>query len=638
MVMLNALDKAIARTQDYLIRIQNKDGYWVGQLESDASVTAGYIPFMYFMGVEVDSLKRSKLLHYILGKQGQDGSWSSYCGGPGELNVTVQVYFALKLAGLQASEPSLQKARDFIVSHGGLMKTNTITRIWLALFGQLDYKYTPSIPAEIVLLPNWFYINIYEFASWSRETIMALILILNTKPVCKVPSYADVSELNPKEEVRNGPMTIDGKRPFTWRNFFLGADRVFKATEKAPFRPTFKGALKKVETWVVEHQEADGSWGGILLPWLYSLMALKSLGYSSDQPVIKKGLEGLDSFLIEDSSEAVLQPATSPVWDTAWASLALIESGLPPDDPSLARSGRWLLQAEVRKDGDWKIKNPGTPAGCWAFEFTNQFYPDMDDTAVAARALLSLMVNDQEEPAKREAVSRGLRWIEDMQSRDGGWAAFDRDNNKQILASVPYADFMTPLDPTSPDVTAHALDLMGGMAIKPPALERGIKYLQAEQLADGSWYGRWGVNYIYGTALALASLKAAGQSMEKGYVQRAVDWLLSHQQPDGGWGETCETYRDLSLKGKGASTASQTAWSLIGLIACGMSNSRGVRAGIQYLLEQQKLDGTWVETAFTGTGFPGAFYLRYDLYRIYFPLLALGHYRAQLEDKSERPA
>jgi squalene-hopene/tetraprenyl-beta-curcumene cyclase len=629
------LEPAIEKARTHLLGLQNPHGYWVGELEADASVSAGYIPLMYFMTGRVDPEKRDKAVNYALSKQKPDGSWSAYYGGPGDLNVSIQVYFALKLAGIPASEGYMEKARAFILSRGGVMQSNTITRIWLALFGQYDWRGAPSIPPELILCPRWFYFNIYEFASWSRETIMALIIVVNTRPVCRVPESASISELYVEPEkarryspARRGPF-------FSWQSIFLWLDRTLKLLDKQPVRPFHSLSMKKVEKWVVEHQEADGSWGGIMLPWVYSLMALKSLGYPPEHPVIVAGMKGLDIFIREDRNTLRLQPAVSPVWDTAWAALALRDSGLPSTHQSILKAGRWLLTQQVKVEGDWKVKNPGTPPGSWAFEFHNNLYPDIDDTAVVARALLNLEMTAAEEPGKVEAVRRGFQWMLEMQSRDGGWAAFDRDNNKRILAAVPYADFMTPLDPTSADVTAHALELAGRFDPGHPALKKALQYIRRIQQPDGSWYGRWGVNYIYGTGLVLVSVKAAGQEMSREYVRKAVSWLKSHQNPDGGWGETCETYAEARTRGIGPSTPSQTAWALMGLIASGEERSPGVENGINYLLRNQIADGSWQEEAYTGTGFPRAFYLRYDLYRIYFPLLVLGQYRSSLEGQHE---
>lgn len=626
-----ALEQAIKRTQDYLLAIQSQEGYWVGELEADVTVTAGFIPLVYFMTGKVDSIKQQKVVNYVRSKQRDDGSWSAYYGGPGDLSVTIQAYFALKLAGVSAEEPFMRQARDFILSRGGITKSNTLTKVWLALFGQFDWRGTPSMPPEIILFPNWFYFNIYEFASWSRATIVALMVILTKKPTCHVPEHAQVSELYVELQSDSDYSLGKSEKVFSWRSFFLLLDRLFKAWEKSPFKPGRRLALRKAERWIVNHQEADGSWGGIMLPWVYSLFALKSLGYPLDHPVIARGLKGLESFIVEDSSTLRLQPATSPVWDTAWAMIALSESGLPPSHRALLKAARWLLKEEIKTGGDWQVKNRKTQPGCWAFEFENDLYPDIDDTAVVSRALWKVHLAQPEEEHKAEAIGRGMRWVVDMQSSNGGWAAFDRDNNKKILSHIPFADFMTPLDPTSPDVTAHAIELLGELSANGTFLERALTYIKSSQESDGAWYGRWGVNYIYGTGLMLAALQVAGEDMKQGYVRRAVSWLESCQNSDGGWGETCHTYEYPLCRGKGPSTASQTAWALIGLIAAGECASDATRKGINYLLSTQKKDRTWQEKAYTGTGFPKAFYLRYDLYRIYFPLVALAQYKTSLE-------
>ncbi len=622
---------AIKRAQGYLLRNQNTKGYWVGALEADASVAAGYIPLMFFMNGTVDPVKSAKVVEYVKTRQNDDGSWSTYAGGPGDLNVSVQVYFALKLAGRNLGEQMMAKARDFILAKGGLTKTNTITKIWLALFGQFDYRGTPSIPPEVALLPNWFYFNIYEFASWSRETIMALVLILNTRPVRRVPDGTDISELFVEADGK-GRYTFPPINQFIgWKRFFMILDAGFKAIDRVPIKPFRRVAMARVEKWLVEHQEADGSWGGIMLPWIYALMALKSLGHGPNDAVIKKGMDGLQAFVVEDEKTLWLQPATSPVWDTAWTTLALMESGISAGNPAIGKGFDWLLGEEVKVKGDWQVKNPRTQPGGWAFEFDNDFYPDIDDTAVVTRALI---MGRSDRSQWRAPVEGGLNWVKDMQCRNGGWAAFDRDNNKQILASVPFADFMTPLDPTSPDVTAHAVELLARTDPNSTALKRAVKYLRDSQEQDGAWYGRWGVNYLYGTGLVLVSLRAAGENQGSSYVRKAVDWLKAHQNADGGWGETCETYANPTCRGMGPSTASQTAWSLMGLIAVGEEASEAVQRGIEYLLPRQNADGSWDEEAFTGTGFPKAFYLRYDLYRVYFPLLALANYRSALGGKN----
>jgi squalene-hopene/tetraprenyl-beta-curcumene cyclase len=631
-ISLTRITEAIQRTVNFLIQRQDPAGFWVGELEADASVSAGYIPLKYYMEGKVDPDQQSMVINKVKSLQNLDGSWSAFYGGAGDLNVTIQVYFALKLAGVSAAETNMKQACGFILSKGGIDRANLFAKIWLALFGQFDWRRIPSIPPEIVFLPNWFYFNIYEFASWSRATLMALIVLLARKPVYPVPETANLPELRLKPDkslVRRKGKT---HRLLSWENLFLLADIIFKAWERLPLHPLRSLALRRVQKWIVEHQESDGSWGGIMLPWIFSLMALKSLGHDLADPVIARGLAGLQEFIIfQNDKTLLLQPSESPVWDTAWTTIALGESGLPPDHPVLQKAALWLLGKEIRHQGDWRIKNPATEPGGWSFEFENNWYPDLDDSAVVPRALRRTQLSEAAEVEKTKAIDRALRWILNMQSRDGGWAAFDRDNDRDFLNHVPFADFMSPLDPTCPDVTAHVVELLSELDQRSSGLQRAVSYLREAQEADGAWYGRWGVNYLYGTGLTLAGLASAGQDLSQAHIQRGVAWLLSRQNADGGWGETCVTYAQPNLRGCGPSTASQTSWALMGLIAAGDVYHPAVRKGIEYLLSTQMKDGTWSEDFYTGTGFPKVFYLRYDLYRIYFPLIALARYRASAE-------
>ncbi|MFC1878837.1 squalene--hopene cyclase [Chloroflexota bacterium] len=625
------LTQTIQKTQSFLLNQQNLEGYWLGELEADASVSAGYIPLMYFMIGQVDSLRQAKVINQVTSQQNPDGSWSAYYHGPGDINVSIQVYFALKLAGTPAGEPLMQRARDFIISRGGIRQANLITKIWLALFGQYEWRGVPSVPPEIIFLPTWFYFNIYEFASWSRATIMALSIVLTTKPVCATPESVNLAELYLEPEGQRVYALGRIEKLLSWKSFFLLADHCLKLWEKLPYKPGRKRALHRVEEWIVEHQESDGSWGGILLPWIYSLFALKSLGYTSEHQVIKRGLTGLEGFIVEDEEKLLLQPAVSPVWDTAWTTIALSESGLPADHPAIIKAARWLMGKEICHKGDWRIKNPETEPGGWAFEFENNWYPDLDDSAVVPRALLRAQLSEEEELDKTKAINRALGWVLDMQSKDGGWAAFDRDNDKTALAHIPFADFISPLDPTCSDVTAHAIEFLKELDIQGTPLQgtlhRALAYLRCTQEADGSWYGRWGVNYLYGASLALTALAAAGEDHQQAYIQRTVAWLNGRQNEDGGWGESCQTYADPSQRGRGVSTASQTAWTLIGLIAAGQTSNQAVKEGIDYIIKTQQADGAWYEPYFTGTGFPKVFYLKYDLYRVYYPLIALARYQ-----------
>ncbi|OGO31692.1 MAG: squalene--hopene cyclase [Chloroflexi bacterium RBG_16_54_18] len=627
------LEQAIYKAQKHLLELQHPNGYWVGDLEADASVTAGYIPLMYFMGVKVDEGRVRKIIHYVKGKQNQNGSWSSYQSGDGDLNVSIQVYFCLKLAGVLLTEPFMQQAAGFIRSKGGVSKASVFTKIWLALFGQYQWSGTPSVPPEVILLPNWFYFNIYEFASWSRETIMALAVVTTTRPVCEVPPTAGIEELYLEPEGEREYRVGKASRLFSWQSFFLLVDRFFKIYERSPLKPGRQLAMRKAEQWIVSHQEPDGSWGGIMLPWIYSLFALKSLGYTLEHPTIQLGTAGLEGFILENEGDFILQPAVSPVWDTAWAALALCESGLPADQPALQKAAVWMLDQEIRVDGDWKIKNPDTMPGGWAFEFENDLYPDLDDSALVPRALRNIRLSEEQEKEKAQAIRRCIDWVLSMQSKDGGWAAFDRDNDMQFLNYVPFAEFMSPLDPTCPDVTAHIIEMLVEEGSHPQALFKAIEYLKNSQEADGAWYGRWGVNYLYGTGLVLAALGAAGENPQQETILRGVDWLISVQNPDGGWGESCKTYENPSQRGSGPSTASQTSWAVTGLLGAGRLHSLETGRGIEYLLKSQKPDGSWDEAETTGTGFPRVFYLRYDLYRNYFPLLALARYRNGLRNQ-----
>lgn len=650
------LAEAIRQAQEYLLARQNEGGWWVGELEADASVAAGYVPLMFLLHGQADPGRTLRAVQYVLGKQNADGSWAAYHGGPGDLGVSIQCYFSLKLSGVPADDPAMQRARAFILANGGICRVNVYTRVWLALFGQYDWRGVPAVPPEIILLPNWAYLNIYEFASWSRATIVALSIVLTLKPVCPLPDHACVDELYAEPPAKRDYSLGKIERLFSWRSAFLIADRLLKLYERLPVKPLRRRALRRTAAWIEAHQEADGSWGGIMLPWIYSLAALKALGYPNDHPVIARGVAGLESFLVEDEEGLRLQPAVSPVWDTAWATVALTQSGLPADHPALRRAASWLLGQEIRTGGDWQVKNPDTEPGCWAFEFENDLYPDLDDTPLVCRALQRVRLPRAGEEAKAEATARALAWIEAMQSRDGGWAAFDRDNNREFLNHIPFADFMSPLDPTCADVTAHIIELYGELGRDSPSLARALAYLARSQEPDGAWYGRWGVNYVYGTGLVLSALGRLAQArspwseplgalpaQDKGkpvqilttdMSERAAAWLVAHQNPDGGWGESCRTYDDPSQRGRGPSTASQTAWALSGLIAAGQGASPAVRAGIEYLLRTQAADGSWPEEAYTGTGFPRAFYLRYELYPIYFPLLALAQYQTYLESAS----
>jgi squalene-hopene/tetraprenyl-beta-curcumene cyclase len=627
----HALDDAIRRTQDYFLRTQRPDGYWVGELETNVCIAAEYLLLTHFLGI-ADGERRRKVAAYLKRQQSADGTWPIYYGGRPDLNATVEAYFALKLAGASPEAPHMRRAREFVLSAGGIPRVRVFTKVWLALFGQWDWEGVPALPPELIFLPSWFPLNIYDFASWARATIVPMLIILTERPVCPIPKSARIDELYPAGRERAEYALPRPKTLLSWKGFFHAADAVLRRYDGFAIRPLREAAYRAAERWIVARQEADGSWGGIQPPWVYSLIALKLRGYPLEHPVMRKGIEGFDgAWSIEDDETFNPQACLSPVWDTSLAMTALLDSGLPAGHPALAQAGRWLLREQVLTGGDWQVKAKGVEPGGWAFEFENDVYPDTDDTAAV---LIALARTDLPEAHKAPCLRRGIRWLRGMQSANGGWGAFDKDNTRRIVNEIPFCDFGEVIDPPSEDVTAHALEavsLLGEGGSSQPAL----RYLRREQRADGSWFGRWGVNHIYGTGAVLPALAAAGEDMSHAYVRRAVRWLLERQNEDGGWGESCASYVDPSVIGRGRSTASQTAWALLGLLAAGGASrdrlaEHAVERGIAYLVGTQEEDGQWQESEFTGTGFPGDFYIKYHLYRNYWPLLALGRYARRM--------
>ncbi len=620
------LGRAIKRSQDFLLGEQNQDGYWIGELEANTTLTSEYIMFRQYMGIR-DKDKERKAVKTLKNTQQVDGGWNIYYGGPSDLSTTIEAYFAMKLSGVSPEDPSMEKARVFILQNGGVLKSRVFTRIFLALFGEYPWSALPTMPVELMLLPNFAYINIYEFSSWSRSVIVPLLIINAKRPVHPLDQSVGVQELYVEPEgERDYSMPTDGFK-LSWKNFFIYFDSVLKIAGKIPWNPFRKAGMKKAEEWVLEHQDDSGDWGGIIPAMMNSIIALKCLGYDQNNPIIQKGFQAIENFGIEDRETLSLQSCISPVWDTAICMNALKESNLPADHPKLVKAGEWMLDKQVNKRGDWSVKNPNAEPGGWAFEFVNEFYPDNDDTAEVLLALSQIDFKDKEK-AKSE-MDRAFKWLMSMQSENGGWGAFDKDNTKKVLNEIPFADLESLLDPPTSDVTSRILLMLGEFGYDqnfPPA-KAAIDFLKGTQEYDGAWYGRWGVNYIYGTFLALVGLKAIGEDMNQGYIQKTVNWLKTHQNEDGGWGETCESYRDPSLRGQGKSTASQTAWALLGLLAAGENNSFFVKRGVEYLLRNQNSDGTWDEAEYTGTGFPKYFFIKYHMYRNNFPLLALSRFK-----------
>ena len=647
------VETAIHRSQSYLLSIQYPEGYWWGELESNATMEAEYLLLSHFLGV-VNEERPRKLANYILSKQRDDGSWGQYYGAPGDVSTSVECYFALKLAGVPADSGELRRAREFILSRGGVPRVRIFTKIWLSLLDQWDWDGTPAMPPELMFLPSWFPFNIYEFSSWARATIVPMLIILAERPVRPAPQWARIDELYPEPRDRTDYSLPKPKQIFGWRRFFHTTDKLLRLYNRSPIKPGRRMAMRKAVSWVVSHQEADGSWAGIQPPWVYSLIALHQMGYSMEHPVMAKGYAGFEGFAIEEGDTWRVQACVSPVWDTCLAIIGLLESGMSPDDPAIQKATRWMMKEQILTGGDWQVKNKKAAPGGWAFEFHNDTYPDIDDVAEVIIALLGARLEGDDEARKAAAIQLGVDWTLSMRSRNGGWAAFDKDNDKSYIAKIPFSDFGEALDPPSVDVTAHILEMLGklGYRIDSPAVQRAYEYVRAEQEPDGSWFGRWGVNYIYGTGAVLPALEAIGEEMGSPYIQRAVEWVISHQNSDGGWGESCGSYVDPSLIGTGPSTPSQTAWALLALLAAGEAGNPATERGIRFLVDLQREDGSWDEPYFTGTGFPGygvgqrlkelpapgeggrqglemsaGFMINYHMYRDYWPLMALGRYR-----------
>ena len=624
----NRLDSAIHKSRDFLLSQQTEEGYWVDELESNTTITAELIFFMHFTET-VDLEKQKKLTNYLFHKQREDGSWPLYFGGPCDINSTVESYMALKLAGVPENRQEMILAREAIFANGGIKDTRVFTKIFLAMFGQISWDVCPAVPVEIILFKNWFPLNIYEMSSWSRGTVVPLSIVVSHKPVCHPLEGHGVKELFTVGDRELG-FEPDGSIFSSWRNFFIYLDKVIKFVGKSPWKPFRKRALKKALHWVFEHQEEQGDFAGIQPAMLNSLLAYHYGGIPKNDPKWIKGWEAVERFLIDKPEGTLLQACVSPLWDTAIAANALCDSGMSADHPALVKAAEWILSKQVVKEGDWAIKNPQAMPGGWAFEFYNELYPDCDDTAEILIFLNRVGLPDSYHKLKES--ERAISWLLSMQCQSGGWAAFDVDNEKEILNQVPFADHGAMLDPPTADVSGRVLWLLGQIGFKKDHLivEKVIGFIKDRQESDGSWWGRWGVNYIYGSWLALTGLASIGEDMRQPYVRRAIKWYEDHQNEDGGWGETCESYKIPSLAGTGNSTVSQTAWALMGMIAGGEEENLVVTRGIEFLLNRQELHGSWYEDEFTGTGFPSHFFIKYHMYQHFFPLMALGKYRSAL--------
>ncbi len=645
------LADAIERARRNLLRLQHPDGHWRGELFADSTLVSDFLAYLHWSALspgaeKVDAVLQEKCVAHIRRRQLPDGGWAIYEDGPSEINATIKAYFALKLAGHAPTQPWMQEARAAALRLGGIPRMNTYSKLYLALLGQFSWEQLPTVPPEMILFPKWFPFHLCEMSSWSRAMLVPLALVNHKRPTRQLPPEKALHELYPAGTERTD-LRPQWRRPrLSWPNFFLACDRVMKALHRLPSKPLRPLAVRRCQAWMLERMgEGSDGLAAIFPAMLNAMIALQSLGYSVSHPAMVKARRDFDGLLVDDPRDFRIQPCLSPVWDTAIATIALAESERGTDAPPVQMSARqaphhdrreacpttsaaiaqaqaWLAAREVRTHGDWATKNPHPEPSGWAFEYRNDFYPDTDDTMMVLLALRG-----------GEPQPRALAWLLSFQCRDGGWAAFDRDVTQRWLQDVPFADHNAILDPSCADLTGRVLELLGkiGHPRDDAHIRRARAFLRRTQEPDGSWHGRWGVNYIYGTWQVLRGLHSIGEDTRQDWIVRARDWLESCQNEDGGWGETCASYEDSRLKGKGPSTPSQTAWALMGLLSALQpaehAARKSIRRGIAWLLEKQSADGSWPEHATTGTGFPRVFYLKYDLYRNTWPLIALAEYR-----------
>ncbi len=613
---------AVKRARDHLVERQAARGWWKGELRTNVTMDAEDLLLRQFLGI-LDPGELSAAARWIRSQQREDGTWATFSGGPGDLSTTIEAYAALRLAGDDRNAAHLRSARAFVLANGGIAASRVFTRIWLALFGEWSWDELPAMPPELVLLPSWVPLNVYDWGCWARQTVVPITVVATLRPVRPLPFT--LAELHTDTSPARS-------RPGLVGSAFSALDRVLKVYAHSPVKPGRSMAFHRAAEWILARQESDGGWGGIQPPWVYSILALHLLGYPLDHPAVAAAIAGLEGFLIredtEDGPTRRLEACQSPVWDTCLALTALLDAGLAPDDPSVVRAARWLVDEEIHAKGDWAVRRPALEPAGWAFEFANDGYPDIDDTAEVVLALDRL--GEHSVPGVSAAVERGVAWVIGMQSRDGGWGAFDADNTRRLVEKLPFCDFGAVIDPPSADVTAHAVEMLANLGLaQSEVTRRGVQWLLDDQDADGSWFGRWGANHVYGTGAVVPALVAAGVDKSASSIARAVAWLEQHQNADGGWGEDLRSYRDPAWRGRGTSTPSQTAWALLALLAVD-PDSDAVARGVGWLVDDQRADGGWDEDLYTGTGFPGDFYISYEMYRDVFPISALGRYLAAM--------
>ena len=644
---------AVELTGGWLRAQQAADGHWRGPLEGDTILESEYLLILAWAG-RLDAAEVPGAARRILQEQLPSGGWAIHPDGPVDISASVKAYLALKLTGHDPESEPLRRARQAIGEAGGPWAVNSFTRFYLALLGQMSYSACPAVPPEMVLLPGWFPVNLHRVSAWSRTMIVPLSLIWAFKPVRLLPAGHGIEELFAAGEHSASPPPTGGNG--AWARFLRGVDRAVKACDAFGFRPLRSRAVQACRRWMLARFHDSDGLGAIFPPIVWSIVALRAMGCEDDSPEVQECWRQLASLVeVEPDGSIRVEPCRSPVWDTAItlrslsdAAVASGEAACDPFDSAAAceRAVDWLLDREVRTDGDWSRRAVAAPSG-WCFEYANSFYPDVDDTAMVLIALATWRQSFQRHSLLRQgsavaggpryegrlrrvaaAIGRATRWLEALQNSDGGWGAFDRDNNCELLCKVPFADHNAMIDPSSPDLAGRVLEAFGkiGLRIGHPSVDRACEYLRCQQEADGSWYGRWGINYIYGTWQAIEGLRSVGVAADDPAIVAGAEWLESRQQSAGGWGESPASYSDPAFSGRGRPTPSQTAWAVAGLVAAGRHDSRQARRGVRWLLDLQAADGRWEESEFTGTGFPKVFYLRYHYYPVYFPLMALARW------------
>lgn len=612
------------------------DDHWCFELEADSTIPSEYILMQHFLG-RSDKKLAKKISKYICRRQNINGSWPLYEDGPGDMSATVKAYFALKLVGHSADEVHMVSSRNWVLTNGGAEKVNVFTRITLALFNQLPWRTVPAMPAEIMFLPKWWFFNLSKVSYWSRCVIVPLLIIFAKRPVVSVDEDTGVSELfiaDPKNLRTLDKLNF--RQPI--KSCFVLLDRTLKKIDSRIPKFIRNRAVNRAERWTREHCSGTGGIGAIFPAMVNSVIALKLQGAKDSDPDLVRTLAAIDALILESEEEAYCQPCVSPVWDTCLALSALTEADVALDEPKIINSIKWLFDHQIFTNGDWCQKTPGLSSGGWAFQYENDKYPDVDDTSMVLMALLRAGAYD--DVTYRKRMDQAVDWILGMQNPDGGWAAFDVDNNAEYLNKIPFADHGALVDPSTADLTARCIEMLAmlGHDRKYMPIARGLNFLKTNQESNGSWYGRWGVNYVYGTWSVLAAIGAIGEEKEKPYVQKAARWLEDAQNEDGGWGESCNSYDDRNMAGIGVSTPSQTAWALLGLMSVGRIETPQVTRGISYLLENQNDNSEWDEKIYTGTGFPKVFYLRYHGYSHYFPVWALAYYQRLSANNPTRQA